>query len=362
VGGTPSTPAVGVTPAPAGSFVVTAYGADPTGRTDSSLAIRGAIEAASSKGGWQTVYFPAGTYLLNRNDGKYQDFVLAHVTVNILGAGRDSTKIVEKVGTYAYPNLKRGKTVFVFSHMRGFYISGLTIDAQTYNAGDTVDDYGDNSTVEHLTLLGAKNGSGGTVDRNNVFDLRVLAVCGAKPSGPLYGVYHSGNVVNDIILNGKGIGANDDLDFSCERNGRISNIVDTGWGTAIYLDSNVAITNYTFRPGGTRTAFRGFFITDSHDITINSFTTYGEGGIINSASYPSSNITIDGEHMMSANGALTINDATDVTIKNSVLGSVVVAPRHATDGLTVENTTYRALACKPHPGARVVALTGARCS
>jgi hypothetical protein len=361
----------GFTAAPKGSFSVSAYGADPTGSHDSTAAIQRAIDAAVAKGGWQTVYFPTGTYLLNDDNGAYQDFLLKGDTINILGAGQTYAKIVEKVGTYAYPNLKRGKTVFVFSHMKGFYVSGLTIDAQTYNAGDTIDDYGDDSTVEHLTLLGARSGSGGTKDFDNVFDLRVLAVCNANPGNRLYGVYNYGNIVTDIVLNGRGIGANDDLDFSCEHDGTISDIVDTGWGTALYIDQDVTVANYVFRPGGTSTALRGYFITDSQNVTIDNFTSYGEGGIIKTCAesnrnntcldHPSTNIVIDREHMESPGFNLVVADATDVTIENSVLDDLNITPERSTDGLTVEGTKYQSINCRPSPGAVIENMTGARC-
>jgi Pectate lyase superfamily protein len=367
----PPANASGFTAAPKGSFSVTAYGADPTGTRDSTAAIQRAIDAAVAEGGWQTVYFPTGTYLLDDDNGAYQDFLLKGDTVNILGAGQGYAKVIEKVGTYAYPNLKRGKTVFVFAHMRGFYVSGLTIDAQTYNGGDTIDDYGDDSTLEHLTVLGARSGSGGTKDVDNVFDLRVLAVCNANPGNRLYGVYNYGNVVTDVVLNGRGIGANDDLDFSCQHDGSISDIVDTGWGTALYIDQDVTVDDYVFRPGGSSTALRGYFITDSQYITIDNFTSYGEGGIIKTCAepnknntclnYPSRNIVINREHMESPGFSLVVADAQDVTIENSMLDHLNITPERATDGLTVEATTYQSINCRPSRGAVIENMTGARC-
>ncbi len=358
---TASSPSHQTSPGPRGVFDVEHYGADPSGRTDSTLAIRATIAAAGAAGGWQTVYFPPGTYLLDHNDGAYQDFLLQNVKVNILGAGASTTKLIEKVGTYAYPNLKRGKTVFVFSHMRGFFVRGLTIDSQTFNAGDTIDDYGDDSTLEDLTLLGANNGSGRAVDAANVFDLRVIAVCNAKPSSKLYNVYHSGNVVRNIVLEGRGTGGNDDLDFACERDGTISNVVDTGWGTALYIDQNVTVSDYTFRPQGSRPAYRGFYITDSHQITITNFTTYGEGGIISSPSSPSSDITIKGEHMESPGFSLVIGDANNVTVEDSVLDVVVISPKNAANGVSFRNSSFQSFSCRARDGAVITGLVGATC-
>ena len=253
VGGPRQTPPT-VTPAenppPAGSFVVTSYGADPSGQHNSTAAIQDAIRAAEAAAGWQTVYFPPGTYLLDDNNGATADFNLEDVTVNILGSGASFTKLVEKVGTYAYPRMTRGKDVFVFSKMANFYIDGMTIDSQTYNAGDTIDDTGDNSTIQDVAALGAHNGSGKPVDTANVFDLRVIAVCNADPANPHYELYHFGNVINDVVLNGRGSGGNDDLDISCQQDDTISNIVDTGWGMALYIDQDITVDNYDFTPGG----------------------------------------------------------------------------------------------------------------
>ena len=339
--------------------MVTSYGADPSGARDSTLAIRQAIGAAEAKGGWQTVYFPPGTYLLDDHDGAAADFDLQGATVNILGAGHTYVKLVEKVGTDAYPALKRGKNVFVFSKMNDFYIDGLTIDSQTYNVGDTIDDYGNSSTIQDIAALGARHGSGAAVDSANVFDLRVLAVCNANPSNALYDVYHSGNVVNDVILSGRGGGGNDDLDISCQHDDTISNIVDTGWGMALYIDQGVTVHNYSFTPAGTNPDFRGWFITASSDITIDGFTTTGEGGRISSPAHPSSAITIEDEHMETPGYSMVIGDSNGVVIRNSSLQQLVVAPTEKVQGLTVLNTSVASVSCKAH--ALISDLSGVSC-
>jgi Pectate lyase superfamily protein len=356
---------------PAGSFSVTSYGADPTGTTDAAAAIQDAIDAAVAKGGWQTVYFPTGTYLLNDNNGRHNDFLLKDDTVNILGAGQAYTKIVEEVGTYAYPSLARGKNVFAFEHMSDFYVDGLTVDSQTYNAGDTIDDYGDDSTLENLTLLGAKNGSGGTVDRNNVYDMRVITgSCNANPGSP----DNYGNIVKNIVLNGRGIGANDDLVFSCQDDGTVSDVTDTGWGMGLYIDRDITVSDYTFRPDvPTNPELRGFYITDGHDITIDDFTTYGEGGRIATCvgvvpagnpclEHPSTDITINGLDMETTSGTdFQVEDVTNLTIENSTLGTLYIDPDKLTNGVTVTATTYQKVKCDPAPGAKIENLVGVRC-
>lgn len=259
------------------------------------------------------------------------------------------------------PGSGAGKDVFVFQHMQGFYIEGLTIDSQTYNAGDTIDDLGNDSTIQDIGALGAGNGPGTPVDRTNVFDLRVIAVCNANPSNRLYGIYHTGNIVNDVVLNGRGTGGNDDLDISCQHDDTISNIVDTGWGMALYIDQDVTVDNYSFTPGGASTDFRGWFVTASRDITINGFTTTGEGGRINSPLFPSSNITVTHERMEAPGYTIMVGDASGVVIRDSALQLLVLAPQRGLSGFSLEATTVAGVACRGRARADLAGITGVAC-
>ena len=67
-------------------YNVKAYGADPTGVTDSTTAIQGLITALGVAGGG-AIYFPAGTYKITAA------LVLAHPNVRVIGAGRRITVI-----------------------------------------------------------------------------------------------------------------------------------------------------------------------------------------------------------------------------------------------------------------------------
>jgi hypothetical protein len=354
---------------PAGAFNVQSYGADPGGSKDSSVAIRAAIAAAEAASiaksttapATETVYFPAGTYILNNADGlDYDsstktyintapaDFVIDQPDINIVGAGQSTTKLIEEVGNAQtingqpgpYPDLARGRTVFNFTNQAAdFYFSGLTVDSQTYNAGDTVDDSGNCSTIENDTFLGAINGNGGAGSAtnpaiNDVFDMRVVAFCNPDPTNKSFddnpGSYHYGNTVQDVnLISQGGFGGNDDLDFTCQKNGAIRNINDTGWGTALYIDENVTVDDYTFKPGGdTKDSqyFAGFYITNGRNIAINGFTTSGQGGIINSPNYPSENITITNEKMLAGGYNLHIGDASNVVVSGSTISEFKLAP------------------------------------
>ena len=97
-------PPVGGLVPPAGAFNVVTYGADPAGTRDSTAAIRAAFAAAvrASTTTIPTVYVPSGTYILNDPDKANVDFEIGR-SVNVLGAGQQTTKVVEEVGTNKYP-------------------------------------------------------------------------------------------------------------------------------------------------------------------------------------------------------------------------------------------------------------------
>jgi hypothetical protein len=343
-------PPPGPAPAPVGRvFDVTSYGADPTGSRDSTAAIRAAIAAAEAGSATTTVYFPAGRYLLDDDDGKGTDLTVSGShPLDILGAGATTTTVVEKVGTATYPDLKRGKNAFDLA-ANGSYFSGLTVDVRTYNAGDALDDNADDTTIENSTFLGSRNGSGQTVDPDNTFDLRVAADCNINPGHRGYGVFHTGNTVEDVTVEGDGTGGNDDLDFSCQHDGRIAGIIDDGWGTAIYIDQDVTVDGYTFRPAGSKYD-RGFYVTDSSGITIDDFTTYGDGGVVFNRQMEKYHlpmtVTIDHEVMLAAGYNLQLVDTEGTVIEDSTLQVLKLSPLVAISGVTLRDTTDTGVQCK----------------
>ncbi|MFC8733877.1 choice-of-anchor D domain-containing protein [Luteimicrobium sp. NPDC057192] len=111
------------TAAPRGSVDATAFGADPTGTTDSGEALQAAIDAASSAG--KTLYVPAGTYRVNRQ------LVVDDVTV--VGAGAWYTTLTgDKVGVFG-----KGAPGSTGVHLSGFAIEGTTVvrNDQTTDSG-----------------------------------------------------------------------------------------------------------------------------------------------------------------------------------------------------------------------------------
>ena len=74
-------------------FDVTDFGADPSGESDSTSAIQGAINDAVRSGGG-VVYLPAGTYAVAPGSGSNEALRIAHSNIILRGAGTDETFLV----------------------------------------------------------------------------------------------------------------------------------------------------------------------------------------------------------------------------------------------------------------------------
>jgi hypothetical protein len=378
---------------PPNAFTVTdntyAGGADPTGTRDSTLAIRAAIEASeaasmnTTPATPETLYFPAGHYILDDNDGVQDDLVLDGKTgavVNVLGAGQNTTKITEEIGYQTPGNLTqytnrdgttvpRGKDIFLFKGMNGMYFSGLTLDSASFNAGDTLNLYGSCDTVENSTFLGAY--SDGLNNNPNVFDMRFDGgPCSSDPTASNYvdtpGYYHYGNIARNLTLLGQGSAGDDDLDLSCQKDDYISNITDTGFGTVLYYTQNMTIDGYNYTPGNELSP-PGWDINDSSNVTINNFTTSGPGGQVKNGDYPSSNITLTNETMTTPGFNINIGDVTNMNINDSHLQTIRLSPEGTTtsangeeagiNGLVFTKSTGT-LQCSPSNGSVINGLVG----
>jgi Pectate lyase superfamily protein len=349
---------------------VTRYGADATGHHDSTLAIRRAISVCESTAGPNTVAFPAGTYVLNRNDGKDYDLELTgpHPVI-VSGAGRDKTRIVEKVGLRLYPKLRnpcgdgsrmctRGKGVFDIRHADGTVIRDLTVDAQTWVAGNALYSHINRARILDDRFLGALSTRRFNPD---TFDIRLLGFnCKADLHNRL-----SGNVVRNVILDGRGTLGNADLDFSCQRNGTLSSIADTGWGVALYMDSYVTLKDLHFTPGKAQRNPTGWNVTGPSDhITIAGTRTKGGGGILHAGSTGGivTDVSISNEVMSDLSRSMTIEDARSVTIQGSTIGPLHIRPQVVgTSGVTATSTRFVKVACNPAPGTTITHLVGLHC-
>jgi hypothetical protein len=217
---------------------------------------------------------------------------------------------------------------------------------------------GDDVTVEDSTFLGGTYGTGGQTDASNVYDLKIAGFCNQHPGHAHYGEYRSGNTVRDVTLVGRGVGGNDDLDFSCEHDGTISDVTDTGWGTALYIDQDVTVDQYRYAPGEGKAAY-GFYVTDSQDVTIDGFTTSGPGGTISSPNFPSSDITIQGERMTEPGFVLSVGDVNGLSIVGSDLQGLRIAPVHRASAITARGSTIASVSCRT--GVTITGLAGLAC-
>jgi len=339
------------------TYNVVTYGADPTGQTDSTPAVRAAISTAQVVAG-NTVYFPAGRYILNDNDGAGIDFVLSTNQIIIQGAGRDTTTLVEEIGAKE-PGYPLSKVIFEIvsggkdasgnllpGGADGTTIKGLTLDSGSYDAGTTILDYANNTTISNLTIYGplsyppAPNQIPPRPGYNrDQFGVRVIAICNHTNEGTMH---HYGNTVDNLIIIGHGKAGNTDLDISCQEGASVSHITDTGNGIDIYIANNTSLTHYTYHPGTIQATPKSYIITGPTDGTIISHvTTYGSGGVLqpSPAGYVISNTSISYETMMVPGFNLVIGDAAQTTIDHSALGTIAIQPQQATNGVTVTKTT-----------------------
>jgi len=148
---------------PANALSVVGFGADPTGRTDSSDAIQRAITAG--RGAGRPVWLPPGTFTVTRH------LIVDHVTMT--GAGEWYTVLHGAgVGVYGGYNPNASSDV----HLSDFAIFGEVTDrddsAQLNGIGGALN----NSTVDHVWIQHTKVGAwlDGPFDGLTLSNLRIL--------------------------------------------------------------------------------------------------------------------------------------------------------------------------------------------
>jgi hypothetical protein len=347
-GTTVRTPAVISCSAPS-CFNVLRYGANPNGVADNSAAFQAAIAAAQHTAGGGTVYVPPGTYaftqLLNGNPSVNIPAPASNPTpppVTLEGAGSTASVLVEHVGAQPLLAVEAG----------GSTVEGLTLNARTYGGGVDVTLQGANANNETITqdnIIGAhkigKIGSGSKAP----FALFFAGPPTATENAP---VYNTNNTVSNTTIE-DGVN-NDGFSFSFQQNGTISNITHFGSRLALFVDDTVTVTGYNYTPNPEcQMSVNGFYISgNSKNITIDNFTTAGNGGVIDGpvATQPVSNVTIDHEQFTSPSGFhMDVGDVTGLTIENSNFNSnneLLLNPNHAapvmppnTPNMTITNTT-----------------------
>ncbi len=324
---------------------VTAYGADPGGSRDSTSAVRAAIAACAASSGPNTVYFPAGTYAIaDTGSGNPTLQVSGPNPVILNGAGRDSTRLVEHVGTANTATCPGGgnlpgpgcpvKSLLGVS-VDGSTVENLTLDTATYNAGTSLGSTANNGTFRHLRVLHGSVASG-------YFPIYFPGPAGASRATPLY---NTGNIVDDLVLVDSI--CDDSFSFSFQANATISNVQHTGSRLALYIDRAVTVTNYSYTPGSQTCggSKQGFYITaPSSNITITGFTSSGAGGVIGPGSSPNSNIVLNDYRLTGSGQHLEVGDVSGLTIRalNSVCSfgtgdTLRINPSVAASSITVSN-------------------------
>jgi hypothetical protein len=280
-------------------FNVITYGADPTGTNDSTVPIRNAIAAAQGAGPGNTVYFPTGNYVTNLSDGiPVSLFVTGPNAVTLLGDGASLSKITQQ---------QTGKSLLSVQS-NGSVVNSLTLDTQTNNALAAIKVQANNTTLEHSTLLGG----------TRTFDIFYPGPFGTSHLHPKY---NTGNTVNDIVINDRW--TLDGFSFAYQKNATISNITHTGSRLALFVDTNVHVSNYNYTPGPQPGGTSGFWITPPSDtITVDHFNSSGNGGVIGSSTTAqfSTNITVSNEVLSKAGFHFDIGDTKGLTISNCNMG------------------------------------------
>ncbi len=347
-------------PKPSEVFNVVNYGADPTGHKDSTTAIRETIQAAEAKPGSE-VYFPPGRFILDQPSPKLFDFVI-NKPIEVVGAGIDKTTIVNEVGQKT-PGVKLSTDMFAIEVApgqqtgggSGSTITNMTLDSASYDAGTDIMDFANHTTLSNLKVLAAR--SSNTYNYNS-FGVRVLAIC--NPNTISY-IYRVDNVIDNVTIIGQGSQGTTELDLSCQVGTTASNINIQGNGVDIFYCHNDSINNANLT-GGTNgsTHFYTWVVTGSNNISLSNITTNGIGGVIApDIVLVSHNIYITNETMQDKGSFLYIGDSRDVSIANSSLGGIAILPRDAVSGVSVKNTTYVSVRCKP--SASISALSGMAC-
>jgi hypothetical protein len=197
------------------------------------------------------------------------------------------------------------------------------------------------TTIAHDVILGAH--LTGVIGSGLKFPFALFEAGppGASRDNP---TYHYGNTVTDTsIVDGIN---NDGFSFSFQSGGTISNIRHFGSRLALYVDQNVTVRNYSYRPNPEcLSAVNGFWIgSPASNIVIDHFTTAGNGGVITGPgdSHVASNIRINNELFTSPSGGhLVVGNVNGLTVDSSSFNAdnmLLLTPNRFATGITIEHS------------------------
>jgi hypothetical protein len=339
-------------------FDVTDYGAAPNG-SDCTVAFMKAIAAAqgapSNPNGLATVYVPAGTFAFTTPtpvDLAATIQIHGTVPINLIGSSSAESSLVQHVPGQALISVQ----------VDGSTVQQLTLDCQTFEGGSCLGVSANNTLLKNATILGSR--------ARKQFTLYYKGPLGATQSNP---TFNTGNQVIDCVVNDEI--CDDGFSFSYQQNATISGITHFGSRLALYVCSDVTITDYTYTPNlfcnFDRITTNGFYVTPpSTNITFTNFTTNGQAGIIDGdrQQRQSSNISFTGLVMTAAAGAVPGNrmeignvqgltiDSSDFTGGQMYFDAPVVTTPGAVTGsfdVVVSNTTIPAVRFAQPAGVKV---------
>ena len=335
------------------------FGADPTGKTDSRLAILAALRSAEQKPGSE-LYFPPGTFNVSTLTTHEGEFVVT-VPIRIVGSGVNSTTILDAVGQvsgFSSPPplfLIKGSGTSLPGKASGTVVEGFTINCAKYQTGTAIIDFADNTEIQNLVVYAPSSSKQYNPDQ---FGIRVIAICNRNNYQT---VYRSGNVVKNVTIVGSGSAGNTELDISCQKNSSVSNVSINGNGLDVYFSQNVSLSNLNLVGGsGSQSGQFTWVVVGSHNINLANVVTSGEGGVITQAAQSTStNITVTNEIMKDKSKEFFIGDVNGIRVVDSQLGKVVFGPLVQSSDITFVNTSY--LGAKCPNSEHVQQLAGVTC-
>ncbi len=339
-GGLPGTGtgALATLPARGPVFDVTRYGAHGDGRSDNTTAFVQAIAAAQQASGGGTVYVPSGRYLFTQqHTARPASLVVdGSVPIVIMGAGRDSTTLVEGVADKGLLSVRASGTV----------VESLTLDTQSNDGGAAIF-----VVADHTSLLASR-----VLGGSRHFALYYAGPQGASPDSP---AYNTGNTVRGLDLNDRL--CDDGFSWSFQENGSISSVTHTGSRLALYVDRTTQVSDYTYTPGQQQCGARnGFWITPpAAAITITNFTSSGQGGKIGLVAHPApgrvaADVTIVGERLTGSGESVAVGDVTNLVMRDCDLGDGTITLRPVQVAqVHLVHCRYGALARHPAAGAQL---------
>mgnify|MGYP001773814043 CR=1 FL=1 len=238
----------------------------------------------------------------------------------------------------------------------GTTISGLTLDSAEYQAGTTILDFANNTTLNDLNVEAATSNNHHNPD---TFGIRVIAICNPSTFSTVHRV---DNRIDNVTITGQGGDGNTELDLSCQLGTSVNNVEIVGNGMDIYNSQNITVNHATLvGEASIGTAFT-WVINHSANVVLNDVTTVGSGGVIvqHRDDEPSSHITVENEVMQDLAAALIVGDVDGLLLENDRLAKLRIDPAQVATAITLRGTTVAGPVQCSHP-ALISHLSGLSC-